>query len=859
MKTKATIEHGQFITSQLADHTDLEAMGIDMAEKTAKSINADKLDPRLLEFIINTGRQNHYQFPGAIELDEERLTTTPFDLPDSKLDLSTSNITTLLEQSVSDSGPKLSQASLRTAKPSTKLTTTATLKKKFKDIHNQGLIEPSHPVYDEKKSRSVGRGECMGPKVVKGEMQTSTPSDSKSLTTNTISKKAKKRQSQKRKKKCQSQSDKDECRTDSIPPEQCPLTKQAVSNESKDISCEGSFSRQDQSVEASKVPLQEKHKESEVTILERRSAEALKPKDDFVDSNSLSKDPSAPPPTSLSEACTQICYSNTEESTERLAEIQEQTPIVNAPATQTLPRISEPDDSLIWLTPLPSPIFGPFDTTIPQDVTSQNATDVDEEIDQGTYSPSSHSSNEMDGDPPLTPEPYLTNEKSPRRVGSSSLDNALKFDERGADGLAWVHNEGDNMDEDLNDAARKMPQTTYYPHSIPTLSRNQGISLCVVICPGNTGCSEPSIEYNEGTILIIPHSEPWEDVRSQEGHPEFLPPSRLIEYQACEAAGCDVWRHDRHYVVCRKPGCNVMVMDYDPSSVFCQGCGPKASVRYCCFQHQIDDIESHWAECGDSNLVLPYVIDHDTAPAWFFNKPPAIIERNGVHGTKSAALIRQKTYAMHNCGYYTLIDPKTNLPKTLTWPEFDPQWQELDRRIERLLNIAFFNTFDLDVIRYLYRLLRELLRRSGELNRYLQLALRRQFREEFNPLNTSGQDPTFDNSSRPCECEWTGEECQFHKQLTVGFKTHADAMEMQYWILRAWRQQHPIEKNWRVRADGCGLLPLDFGKDNVELGTGWTGWGGLGNSLRGPDWAERQNLQAYWDGYGQGLRLGSSC
>jgi hypothetical protein len=426
-------------------------------------------------------------------------------------------------------------------------------------------------------------------------------------------------------------------------------------------------------------------------------------------------------------------------------------------------------------------------------------------------------------------------------------------------GLRWSYATNTDADEALLDAGVwlwEKPITYFYPHQVPMKMSDPSVLAPVIVSHGSTGKSFPFIEYSGNMVYIVPHEIPWEDVRSVKCHPDFLPSGKLVEYQACEAAGYYVWRHDRDQLPCRKPDCEALVIDHSPSSVFCQGCGPKTIVRYCSFQHQIDDIEGHWVECGDPGLVMQSVIDHATAPACFFTKPPEIPERHGPYSLGSAHLKRQKTYFMNNGGYYTLFDTVTQTVTTLCWPTSDSNSQELNARIERLLIIAFFGTHEHGIITYIHRLLCELLCRTGEWTDQIKEILEIQLRSEFQDPDDLGNDLIWDNATYECECTSRALLLDSHlftsegKDVpTIGAKLQTsclqkwvEQMENEYWILRAWRQQHPTEKDWRVRANGFGMIPLEPGKNIYQLGPGWTGWEGRPGNARYPDWILRQEL-----------------
>lgn len=409
-------------------------------------------------------------------------------------------------------------------------------------------------------------------------------------------------------------------------------------------------------------------------------------------------------------------------------------------------------------------------------------------------------------------------------------------------GLLWAYATNTMDDEISSDAGiwlwRK--PTTHFRTQPMLRTEKFGISTLapVVISHERTKDDEPLIAFDGYTIQIVPHEQCWEDVRSHESHADFLIPWKLAEYQASEAAGYQVWRHDRDLLQCRKPGCDAMVSDYHHSAIVCLGCGPKSVVRYCSLQHQLEDIEGHWEECGTQRLILQRVIDHSTAPNKFARMCPAIKQR---HGSKNAALHRQMLYCALSYGHYTLFDSASNCSQTLCWPKQDPKWPEMDRRVERLVNIAFFDSWNHYVLGYLYRLLRELLRSRGTWSERTERALKLQLEAEFTDYKVN---TNWHNGDAPCQCEWSGKILPRYNHLSTCreyapttddrglvrrqkyLKATVEDYEERFWILRAWRQQHPTHNNWRLRAAGCGFAETIPDEGCYELGPGWTGWGG---------------------------------
>lgn len=418
----------------------------------------------------------------------------------------------------------------------------------------------------------------------------------------------------------------------------------------------------------------------------------------------------------------------------------------------------------------------------------------------------------------------------------------------GAKGVLWAYATNTEADKALDHAGVYLwtkPSAHFRAHRLlRTVKFGCSDIAPVVISPANTGDDEPIIEFDGDTVHIVPHGRCWEDIRSHESHPDFLAPRKLAEYQACEAAGYQIWRHDRDFLKCRKSDCKVTVSDYHRSVVVCLGCGPKSIVRYCSLQHQLDDIEDHWEECGTWKVVLRRVIDHTTAPRRFDRMYPTIKLK---HGSRTAALHRQRLHFELTCGHYTLFDPATNASRTLCWPKQDQKWPEMDRRIERLLSVAFFDSWNHIILGYLYRVLRELLRSQGEWSSNIEYLLKLQLESEFSDYKVNTK---WKNGEAPCECQWSGKIVPRLDHLPTCWayspeeddnspvrprhriEQTVDDYEQRFWILRAWRKQHPMENNWRRRAAGCGFPNTMPDEGCYKLGPAWTGWGGVNDNIR---------------------------
>lgn len=401
--------------------------------------------------------------------------------------------------------------------------------------------------------------------------------------------------------------------------------------------------------------------------------------------------------------------------------------------------------------------------------------------------------------------------------------------------VAWAYRTNQDTDDILRDVKIRLfpkPRTYYEPLELRCTKLHGTDVIAPAFVEQNhvLNPETPRITFDGQFVRIVPHGEPWDDMRSCVDHPDFLPRFKLAEYQACEVAGYPIWRHDRDCFKCAKPDCQRMTSDYNLDTRICAGCGPKSQIRYCSHQHELDDLNNHWKSCGDSQLVMPRIIDHSTAPAYIGNLCPAIKERNGI---RSFELFRQRHFSIHSQGHYTLFDLATRSPITLMWPKSDRNWIDMDGRIERLLNIAFLDSQSLRVLRYLYILLRHLISITPLNSEQSLQRLKMQLGAEFGTqiFRSTDDDPIF-----PCDCEWFGLALSEDLHLPScprrgiryrsspegieGLRQIAHNMEDKFWILRAWTQQYPGVRSWRKRVEN----PRYRHKD-VKLGPGFIGWG----------------------------------
>ncbi|KAL8825602.1 MAG: hypothetical protein Q9191_004307, partial [Dirinaria sp. TL-2023a] len=432
------------------------------------------------------------------------------------------------------------------------------------------------------------------------------------------------------------------------------------------------------------------------------------------------------------------------------------------------------------------------------------------------------------------------------RMDSSMCEMLLKERDKKS-GLIWAyatHTRADKALQDLGVLMFENLPTCYRPtpdYAVDDPELWLRAPIIVRSEPINT--VQPAVHLDQNLTHVLPHERTRPDARSIAGHPDFLGgPSgnvstRLREYQACEFFGEEIWRHDRDLLDCHLEGCKVKISDMSADRFICLGCGPKTTVRYCSKEHLFADTK-HWEECGDiEKLILKRVIDHNTEPSRFRRYCPAIVD---IYQLTTPERHRQRLHAMFSCGHYTLFPmPSTDDasgettptaeaphphiladgPEIIQWPTSDPLHLEMSSRVERLLNLAFLDYSNIVVLSYLFRLLRSALQRLNAWTDDIETLLGVQLTLEFNI-----EEPVTDHARPACECEWAPltfhkhhAECPYnptrfsqagelHRSATHGgISALVTEKERRYWILRAWRQQHPSSPYWFKRALGEGF------------------------------------------------------
>lgn len=433
---------------------------------------------------------------------------------------------------------------------------------------------------------------------------------------------------------------------------------------------------------------------------------------------------------------------------------------------------------------------------------------------------------------------YPLSRESSEDRNNRNIDRISPQITNGAMGLIWTYATHTEVDKDLLRAGiwlfERVPN---YFKSQPYVYRRHGKKLeqaPIVLRTLGGGDTSLQVHFDGEVLYINTHVSPWPDMRFAHSHPDMLPVSRLIEYQAAESMGLSVWRHDRNLLDCRLPGCRCKVSDISHSTIICAGCGPKSIIRYCRVEHQVLDLKMHWPECGHQKLMIKRVIDRTTEPARFKHLCPAIRD---YQNSRSFANYRRSLYTRLTCGRYTLFDPKTGHPTVVVWSRKDDEYMEMERRVERLLNCALFDQRNKAMVTLLFRMIRNCLRSKKNFSSETWVTLTQQFKAEF------GLDASRVENDDVCECEWEGENlpedlhlpnCRklyrnFSKDFrSTGIRGYLEMYEKRYWILRAWQQQHPSVKRWRDRVAGKGF-PDGAEGTSPSLGPGFVCWGAREN------------------------------
>lgn len=436
---------------------------------------------------------------------------------------------------------------------------------------------------------------------------------------------------------------------------------------------------------------------------------------------------------------------------------------------------------------------------------------------------------------------YTLARESEEVRNNKNLDKFSPLITSGVMGLIWTYATHTSVDKDLLRAGIWLfERAPNYFKSQPYVYRSHDKELeqapVVIRTPGDRSASL-HVRFDGEVLYISTHGNPWPDMRSKHSHPDMLPVSRLIEYQAAESMGLNVWRHDRNLLECRLPSCKCKLSDISHSTIICAGCGPKSIIRYCSVEHQVLDLKMHWRECGHRKLIIKRVIDKTTEPARFKHLCPAIRDCKNI---RSFAKSRQSLYTRLTHGRYTLFNPRTGYPTVLVWSRKDPSFIEMETRVERLLNCALFDQRNKAMVTFLFQMVRKCLQSKKAFSPERRITLTQQFKAEFG-LDAS----RIESDEDVCECEWEGEnlagedkhlpKCRklyrnFSQQFRkTGMRGYLEMYEKRYWILRVWQQQHQSVTRWRDRVAGKGFPDDGVEGTSPSFGPGFVCWGAKEN------------------------------
>lgn len=434
-------------------------------------------------------------------------------------------------------------------------------------------------------------------------------------------------------------------------------------------------------------------------------------------------------------------------------------------------------------------------------------------------------------------------------VATSSTDPHPTAFPRGWNNIMWAYRTHTPADLELQALGIWLfdRPATFQTHPVPDPAIQQHTRI--VIAPPSQESNTPSFTSDGQTLVLRPHSTPWRNDPRSARHtdavtPNFIPDTRLAEYQAVEALGYQVWRHDRDFLQCANVACQKVLSDLRKDTLLCLGCGPHTSIRYCSRACQVLDCYRHGQDCGMYLHLIPTIVDNGTAPPRFSHLFPALRNRYGI---RTYETYRQRTYAQMMDGRYTLFNPATEEPTTVVWDwlfngseeyPYQGYGAEMEARIERCLNIALFDQYQTMVVEYLFRLLQQALRIKRAPQAIIRVLVD-QFAREFGFIAQASWRITSGRSI--CECEWAGDVVLAHQHTTMCnsryraqgelfrggkrcLKDLVETMEAKYWILRAWRTQHPMEQDWQRRVMGSGfpgfVVPAGW---TPSFGKGWVG------------------------------------
>lgn len=321
------------------------------------------------------------------------------------------------------------------------------------------------------------------------------------------------------------------------------------------------------------------------------------------------------------------------------------------------------------------------------------------------------------------------------------------------------------------------------------------------------------------------------------------------------------WQLDSHGFPCSAVDCNRRCNLWDGRSVICPRCGPFSEIRYCSRDHLLKDVETHWAFCGQQAFTHPC---HESSIPGDVRAGPPLVPCLLQCDTPERH--RQAVYfnVCEDMGDYfifaDLFEPdldKRCSSRVFTPVVFDDPAEK--DKFRRILAACLFCTFPLstvsitfsglltkavtvevvDLVDYMYRLIRDNLRSKALWRNDLDSALKHQLARELSVHIQS----YISGTRHACSTEWEGcsrrachdavcrgEYRRILGQLGgTGHRRLVEFLESGNWVLRAVRTTHPVAKRVEERMMGVGFEGVvEEDQRKFSWGAGWDGAGSAG-------------------------------
>ncbi|KAJ5190707.1 uncharacterized protein N7498_009692 [Penicillium cinerascens] len=349
----------------------------------------------------------------------------------------------------------------------------------------------------------------------------------------------------------------------------------------------------------------------------------------------------------------------------------------------------------------------------------------------------------------------------------------------------------------------------------------------------------------QGGIAVTPAATPSRSAQTPAHAPTSS--SSSIETVVAPVKGQFFYDLTYHTWKCALQGCDKHCHYWDGQTVNCPNCGPLSTIVYCGKDHMREDVLWHWPHCGGYSLQRHTKLS--SVPDLIKLGPPMI---PGINGWDSPERHRQAVWfssRRENEGDYFIFTDKHEV-NSLGHPSGSVEVRCSSRvylvvhcdeaekdRFRRVLAVCLMssvqNTY---LVCYLFRLIRDRLRLSGQWSEYVDDMLRYQFRFELGvQVNQLGV-----GERHACETDWNGLSPRFCRDpvceservtllgdngcVSRGFARLCDNWESNYWILRANRTAHPTARSVNARICGEGYDLPEEDRRLFRRGEGWDGY-----------------------------------